>query len=108
MNTPNMLEESGLTTTSLVHWKISRLRIQLRNTCRIFRIREVIPDCSMVDSFSTGYTFPLRAVKDQLTRTLGLHGDATEVSFPHRGSMGKIQFSQKNNCDQESARSTGD
>ena len=31
---------------------------QIKNaphTCRIFRIREVIPDCSMVDPYSTGY-----------------------------------------------------
>ena len=44
------------------------------HTCRIFRIREVIPDCSMVDLYRTGYIFPLRAVKDQMTRTLGPHG----------------------------------
>ena len=65
------------------------------NTCRIFRTREVIPDCRMVYSFSTGYIFPLRAVKDQLTRTLGPHGDSTEVSFPRRGSMSKIHLSNK-------------
>ena len=65
------------------------------NTCRIFSIREIIPDCSGVDSFSTGYIFPLRGVKDHLTRTLGPHGDSTEVSFPRRGSMGKIHLSNK-------------
>ena len=52
------------------------------HTCRIFRIREVILD------FSRGYIFPLRAVKDHLTRTLGPHGDSTEVSIPRRCSMG--------------------
>ena len=40
------------------------------NTCRIFRIREVIPDCNGVGSCSTGCIFPLRAVKDQLARSL--------------------------------------
>ena len=39
------------------------------HTCRIFRIGEKIPDCSMVDLHSTGYIFPLRAVKGQMTRT---------------------------------------
>ena len=65
------------------------------NTCRIFRIREVIPDCSGVDSCSTGYISPLRALKDHLTRTLGPHGDSIEISFPCRGSMGKIHLSNK-------------
>ena len=51
-------------------------------TCRIFRVRKIIPDCS------TGYIFPLRAAKDQITRTLGPLGDSTEVSFPRHGSMG--------------------
>ena len=45
--------------------------------------------------FSTGYIFPLRAVKDQKTRTLGPHGGSTEVSFPRRGSMGKTRLSNK-------------
>ena len=61
----------------------------------VFRIREVIPDCSMVDLNSTGYIFPLRAVRDQMTRTLGPHGDSTEVSFPRRGSMGKVHLANK-------------
>ena len=39
------------------------------NTCKNFRIREVIPDCCGVDSCSTGYILPLCAVKDQLART---------------------------------------
>ena len=65
------------------------------NTCEIFRTREVIPDCSGVDSCSTGYIFPLRAVKDQLARTLSPHGGSTEVSFPRRGSLGKIHLSNK-------------
>ena len=38
------------------------------------------------------YIFPLRAVKDQMTRTTGPHGDSTEVSFPRRGSMGKVHL----------------
>ena len=59
------------------------------NTCRTFRIREVIPDCN------EGYIFPLRAVKDHSTRTLGTHGDSIEVSFPRRGSMGKVHLSNK-------------
>ena len=29
------------------------------------------------------------------TRTLGPHGDSAEVSFPRRGSMGKIHLSNK-------------
>ena len=81
--------------TSFVHWKISELRTQLIPFDRIFRIREVIPDCSGVDSFSTGYTFPLRAVTDNLTRTLSPHGNSTEISFPRRGSMGKKHLSNK-------------
>ena len=59
------------------------------HTCRIFRIRKVIPD------YSIGYIFPLRALKDQMTRTLGPHGDSTEVSFPRRGSMGKVHLFNK-------------
>ena len=39
------------------------------DTWRIFRIREVIPDCSGVNSCSAGYIFPLRAAKDHPTRT---------------------------------------
>ena len=65
------------------------------HTCHISRIREVIPDCSMVDLYSTGFIFPLRAVKDQMTRTLCPHGDSIEVSFPRRGSMGKVPLSNK-------------
>ena len=49
----------------------------------------------MVNNLSTGYVFPLRAVKDQITRTLGPLGDSTEVSFPRRSSMGKIHLSNK-------------
>ena len=49
----------------------------------------------MVDHYSTGFIFPLRAVKGQMTRTSGPHGDSTEVSFPRRGSMGKIHLSNK-------------
>ena len=64
-------------------------------TCRIFRIREVIPDRSMVDLYSTGYVFPLRAVKDHMTRTLGPRGDSPEVSLPRRGLMGKVHLSNK-------------
>ena len=67
------------------------------NTRRIYRIREVIPDCSRVDSRSTGYILPLRAVKGNLARTLGPHGGIIEISFPRRGSMGKIHLSNKSN-----------
>ena len=70
-------------------------QIENSTTCRMFRIREVIPDCSGVDSVSTGYIFPLRAVKDNMTRTLAPHGDSTEISFPRRGSIGKILLSNK-------------
>ena len=59
------------------------------HTCRISRIREVIPD------YSIGHIFPLRVVKDQMTRTLGPHGDSIEVSFPRRGSMGRVHLSNK-------------
>ena len=65
------------------------------HTCRIFRIREVITDCSVVDHYSIGFIFPLRAVKGRMTRTLGPHGDSTEVSFPRRGSMGKVHLFNK-------------
>ena len=49
----------------------------------------------MVDIYGTGYIFPLRVVKDQMTRTLGLHVDSIEVSFPCRGSMGKVHLPNK-------------
>ena len=66
------------------------------------RIREVIPDCS------AGYIFPLRSVKDRFARTLGPHGDSKEVSFPRRGSMGKVhsfnKSPQKNDSGESSTR----
>ena len=49
----------------------------------------------MVDLYSTGYIFPLRAVKYQMPKTLGPHGDSTEVSFPRRGSIGKVHLFNK-------------
>ena len=88
------MRANGLMIISFVRWKIFRFKKE-SHTCRIFRIREVIPDSSTLDLYSTGYIFPLRAAKYQMTRTLGPHGDSTEVSFSRSGSMGKVHLSNK-------------
>ena len=84
----NTLEANGLTITSLVRCKIFRLKT-LHTHAVSSEIREVIPDCS------TGYIFPLRSVKDKITRTLSPHGESTEAPLPRHGSMGKIHLSNK-------------
>ena len=41
-------------------WSLEDFQIEnASHTCRIFRIREVIPFCGMVGLYSTGYIFPL-------------------------------------------------
>ena len=51
---------------------------------RIFRIKEIV--------IGSEYIFPLREVADRISRTIGPHGEPTQVHLPGRGAAGTVNL----------------
>jgi len=54
---------------------------------RIFRVKEIV--------LSDGHKFPLRDVADRISRTIGPHGESTQIHLPGRGATGTINIYNK-------------